>query len=472
MPPHCRKPFTGQNDTRPQVATPVFDRPAGNVSTEDLHTYLGHGEATKIFANIMLGFCTDTDSDHCHNNVVTGYNSNDRKTVAAQVEDIKRRHIDGAILTWEGAGTSEDSAALKLQGYVGSKYCSGPQACSPMYLIMYDGPATGYTVTPTGIPGTSGASCSGRSGGDYENCVIAHMRNDLCYLNGFHFGNDAYQKINGRPVLQIFPEDAIIPESGSAPSWTDVWVHLEEWNSDLPKNCAKPPYNANNGVPMIIFENAAGFTRKASSGAYYWLKPEGTDPVRDQSVQNIGPATTSGTLAHFYQTASSHPNTLLWGLAYKGFNSVQSNWGANRIMDQQCGQLWIKSLAESASFNGGSGLPYLQIATWNDYNEGTEIESGIDNCYTVSAKVDGSNLAWSLETANPSAASLTTVSHIEIYDSRNGRDVTLLANIPAAPNGTMALDKLSAGPHTFIVRMVGKNSILNRISAPVQYARH
>lgn len=469
LPVRCQRTFTGQADTRSQVATPEFDRPAGNVSDEDPHSYLNQGSNTKIYANFMLGFCVNPNSTYCNNNVQTGYVSNDANTIAAQSEDLRRRHIDGAIMTWEGAGTSEDSATLKFQAYANAHHCNGPQNCDPMYFIMYDGPSMAYNVTSTGIPGTSGASCSNLTGADYENCVIAHIRNDICYMNGKHWGNDAYQKTNGRPILQIFPDEGVIPATGSAPSWTDVWVHIADWDDNLPQNCSFAPYNADNGIPLIIFENAGGFTHEDSSGSYYWVHPAGTDPSTDQFIFNISPASTAGTLDNFYQTALQYPNDLTWGGAFKGFNSSQATWGTNRIMDQKCGQVWLTSLTESNKFYINNALPYVQIATWNDYNEGTEIESGIDNCYTVGASVNGQTLNWTLNPTNSSLASLSTVSHLEIYDSTDGQNLTLLASVPPASSGSYDLAGLGSGIHYLFVRMVGKNSILNRISPSVQF---
>jgi len=469
LPAHCQKPFSGHVDTRPQVATPQFDQPASNVSDEDPHAYLNHGADTKIFALMMAGFCTNSETPYCHNNVQTGYTANDAATVAAQAEDMKRRHLDGVIINWEGAGTSDDAAALKMQAYLDAHHCSGPQQCDLMYFIMIDGPSTGYHVTSTGIPGTTGTSCSGRKGGSYEDCVVAHLRNDMCYMNGHHWGNDAYQKVNGHPIVLVFPDDQSIPTTGPAPSWTDVWIHVNEWNQYLPTNCAKAPYNADNGTPLIIFENTVGFTHAASSGSYYWLKPQGTDPARDQASTNIAGPSDAGTLDHFYQAALKYPNQLVWGGAFKGFDSFLSTWGTNRIMDQKCGQTWLASLTESNKFYTTTPLPFLQIATWNDYNEGTEIESGIDNCYTVSAHIDSNNLVWNLDPTNSTYASISTVSHIEIYDSRNGKDLTLAATLPASATGTYPLDSLAPGKHQLFVRMVGKNSILNRISPAVSF---
>jgi hypothetical protein len=468
LPAYCQNAFTGQVDSRSSVATPLFDIPASNVSTEDLHGYLNGGANTGIYANMMLGYCTAAGSAYCDNNVQTGYTSDDPNTIAAQAQDLKNRHIDGAIVTWEGPGTSEDGASLLYQKYVDENDCNA-QGCSPMYLIMDDGPSWGYTVTSTGIPGTTGASCSGLSDADFENCVVAHLRNDMCYMNGMHWGNGAYLKSNGRPIVQIFPDEAVIPATGPAPSWADVWVQIGDWNNDLPDHCAVAPYNANNGVPLIVFENAGGFSHEDSSGSYYWVEPAGTDPAADQFILNISPASVAGTLDNFFGTALSYSSQIMWSNAFKGFNSSQANWGTGRIMDQECGQTWIASLSESNQYYSSAALPYLQIATWNDYNEGTEIESGIDNCYTVSASTLGQSISWTLNATN-SYASLTTVSHIEIYDSADGENLTLAASLPAASNGNWDLGNLPSGAHTLFVRMVGKNSIQNRMSSGIPYS--
>lgn len=466
LPSWCETAFTGQTDSRNGVVTPVFDPPPGNVSTEDIHSYLNHGAQTRIFANFMLGFCVSAGSMYCHDNVETGYTADDAATVAAQAADLEARHFDGAVMSWEGAGTTEDSATLLFQSWEEQNTCSG-STCKLSYVIMFDGPSVTYDVQSTGIPGTSGASCSGLSGADYENCAIQHFRNDMCWMNGRHWGSPAYEKLNGRPVLQVFPDEGVIPMTGPAPSWSDVWYYIEQWNQNLPQNCAMAPYNANNGVPLIVFENTGGFTHQDSAGSYYWIEPAGTDVATDQFIYNIGPQGSGATLDSFLADSLSYSGELVWTNGFKGFNSVQANWGTGRIMDQQCGQTWIQSLTESNGYYSG-GVRYLEVATWNDYNEGTEIETGIDNCYTVSAGISGNSLNWQL---NPSSAgaSLSTVSHIEIYDSVNGQNLTLLAAQPAAAGGTYSLSGVSSGSHTLFVRMVGKNSILNRISTGVTY---
>lgn len=139
-------------------------------------------------------------------------------------------------------------------------------------------------------------------------------------------------------------------------------------------------------------------------------------------------------------------------------------------MVQECGQTWMASLAESNLYYLTAPLPYMQIATWNDYNEGTEIETGIDNCFMVGASTFGPSLTWTLNATNSTYASLTTMSHIEVYDSSDGENLALVASLPAALSGSWSLSNLPSGTHTLFVRMVGKSSILNRISPDVPYS--
>lgn len=468
LPARCKQPFAGQQDIRPNVFTPIFDPPAGNVSDEDIHGYLYQGQQTKIFANFMMGFCTEGEGPRCHNNVRVGYNSDDDRTVAAQVEDLRRRHIDGAIVSWSGSGTRMDDATVKFQRYVNSRYCNGPQHCDPMYVIMYDSASLDYNVESTGVRKTTSRGCGKESGRAYENCVVTHIRNDMCYLNGTHFGNDAYLKSNGRPVLLIFPKGGVIPPSGGAPSWADVWKHVDDFDKDIPKWCGQRPYNANNGIPLLVFEHADGFTHQSSSGAYAWVRVKGTDPRQAQFNFSIYQSHDPASLDGFYQAARQNLDKQIWGAAYKGFNSSQSAWGTNRLLDQECGRLWVASLTESNRFFNDRPLPFLQLVTWNDYNEGTEIESGIDNCLRVEASANGDTLSWTLRPTTR-IATLATVSRVEIYDSTDGENLTLLQSVQPASSGTVNLASLRPGPHQLFVRMVGKNSILNRVSAAVRY---
>src|SRR5215470_8526912 len=60
-PADCAATFAGQTDTGGGVETPLFDPPAGNVSADNVRDLLYPGSTTRVFANMMLGFCTTPD---------------------------------------------------------------------------------------------------------------------------------------------------------------------------------------------------------------------------------------------------------------------------------------------------------------------------------------------------------------------------------------------------------------------------
>ena len=48
-PADCAATFTGQTDSRTGIETPLFDPPAGNVSTDNVRDLLYPGSTTKVF---------------------------------------------------------------------------------------------------------------------------------------------------------------------------------------------------------------------------------------------------------------------------------------------------------------------------------------------------------------------------------------------------------------------------------------
>jgi hypothetical protein len=126
------------------------------------------------------------------------------------------------------------------------------------------------------------------------------------------------------------------------------------------------------------------FTRSYSNGGFSWVQPSDATQSDPMSLNY---------LSDFYSTAQQYPAKLPVGASYKGFNDTLASWSANRIMQQQCGQTWLSSFAKANSmWSTSKQLAWLQLVTWNDYEEATEIETGIDNCVSVNESVSGSTL--------------------------------------------------------------------------------
>ena len=153
------------------------------------------------------------------------------------------------------------------------------------------------------------------------------------------------------------------------------------------------------------------------------------------------------------------------GASYKGFNDQLASWGSNRRMDQQCGQTWLKTFsAINSIYNQGTQLPYLQLVTWNDYEEGTEIESGVDNCFSLQTSISGNSLQWKIN------GDESTVDHYSVYSSTDGQNLAQLTQLGV---GTHSVDlcslNLGTDNYQLYVQAVGKPSMANRMPGALSY---
>jgi Bacterial Ig domain len=145
-------------------------------------------------------------------------------------------------------------------------------------------------------------------------------------------------------------------------------------------------------------------------------------------------------------------------------------------MGQQCGKTWINTFGKiNGMYNSSTQLPLAQLVTWNDYEEGTEIESGIDNCLTVGASLSGTATALvSGTTLNFSpqgtGSESATVDHYRVFVSSDGSHLMNLTDLPVGAR-SLNLGSYSFGPGTyyFFVKMWGRATIRNKTSGSVKY---
>jgi hypothetical protein len=263
---------------------------------------------------------------------------------------------------------------------------------------------------------------------------------------GDFFSSPAYFRLGGRPVLREFGMETVSFPSGQAdPAWNVV-----DWNAVQ----SQVPGNA-----LIIHRNLGGFDKAQSGGAFGWMEPK----TRDNE-----PANYDGTdeLNWFYSNAvASHGSMPAFGAAWKGFNDILADWAppGGRHVEQNCGQTWLRTFAAvNRYYSAARQLAVLQLVTWNDYEEGTEVESGIENCVSVSASAVGSKLQWTI------TGDESTLDHYAVFVSPDGENLAWMADFPA---GTAAMDlsalALPAGTYSLFVKAVGKPSLRNHMSEPV-----
>lgn len=373
----------------------------GNVSKVPSRSLLYSGSTTHIYAHFMPWF-----GGANHMNV--GYKSDDPAQVNRQVSDMLSRGIEGAIINWYGPTfTLENSTTFAMM------HEAETRSVQFSFAVMEDGGAL--------------KQCYNTAGCD----VTQKLIDDLNYANANFQVSPAYMRLNGRPLVFFF----------------GVEYYPVDWNRVRAGVL---------GDPLLVQRNVGSFTAAQMNGAYDWVAPEtvsATDPLGMLYVD------------YFYSQSLLYPGELTYGSAFSGFNDTLSAWSENRVIPQQCGQAWLTTLARAGKYySAGNQLPFMQLVTWNDYEEGTEIETGIDNCVAVSGAISGSSLNWTL------TGDESTVDHFTVFISADGTNLMPIADLPAS---SRSLDISSfgfdPGSYTLYVKAVGKPSLTNKMSGAATF---
>ena len=375
------------------------DLAASNVSKVDVHTLLSASQQGAKIYTTYIPYWVHGT----HPNI--GYSSQDPNQVTKEIADLTSRGFDGVLVDWYGPGSYEEGATEILKPQL-------EQQNQLKFALMIDqGAIEWFSCYP---------SCSATQA--LLN-IIAFARS-----HGYFSSPAAIKNSDGKTIVTQFGMEA----------YNINWATIESQNSDL----------------EWIFENAGAFTNQYTIGAYGWLSPK--DPLQ-QGYEGLDYT------QYFLQIASQHQSKKNWASTWKGFNDVVASWAppGGRHIQQLCGKTWLDSWAAVASYT--DRLDAVQVVTWHDYEEGTEIQTGIDNCLTVSASVTGSTLNWNV-------ASDSTLDHYVAYISADGQNLMSLGDYSV---GTTSLNlapfNFAPGTYYVFVQAVGKPSIKNQMSASAVY---
>jgi len=380
---------------------------AANTFVAQANGNAGPGNVSKVDVHSLLYSGTSTKV-YAHlllwfggsNHMNVGYSSTDAGQIHNQITDMISRGIDGVIIDWYGPNNGIDQA---------TKLVMAEAESHPgfTFAIMIDQGAIQWD------------SCSGCSA---QQALISQLQ----YIEQTYFPSKAYMTQQGRPLVTNFNIDLSYSVDWSAAS------------------------AALSTQPIFLFQNNSGFTHVLSDGSYSWVMPTTSDYGMSY-------------LTSFYDAGMPLTAQQTIGAAYKGFNDSLASWGSGRVMGQQCGQTWLQTFSEvNGLYNSGKQLSTLQLVTWNDYEEGTEIESGISNCLTISATASGNTLQWSIQ------GNSNTIDHYVAYVSTDGQNLMPMPDLNVG-TGSMNLCSYSVpnGSYTFYVQAVGKPGMTNQISGAV-----
>jgi hypothetical protein len=263
------------------------------------------------------------DPDH----IDVGYNSQDPNVLRKQIESARSVGIYAFAVDWYGPRRPFlDRSTALLQRIAAEQHFH--------IALMYD-----ETQDDTGHA-TDDAM---------EAMELAYQK----YIGPSAPGRDAYLTYKGRPVVFVFPKQGHT-------DWDQVRQQVNQW---------EPP-------PILLYQDdPPAQYAKAFDGEYAWVYPgsKGWTPDGDAWGEDY--------LNNFYAKMRKRSDQIAVGGAWPGFNDAKASWSLHRRIDARCGKTFEDTLRLFEDNDEASHpLPFVLIATWNDYEEGTAIENGIPRC--------------------------------------------------------------------------------------------
>jgi len=256
-----------------------------------------------------------------------GYSSQDPVVIRRQIAEAKKLGISGFVVDWYG-----DREPFLDKSYALVQAAAGEEGFS--VAMMYD-------------------ETNKEKEQATDDALVAFDKFRRTYLSPRARGRNAYLYYKGRPVIFIFPK-------GGQTDWSRVRRETNQWN---------PP-------PVLIYEYRQTPYAAAFDGLYAWINPGKKGWAADGS--NWG----EDYLRNFYESMQTkYPDKIAIGAAWPGFDDRKASWGLGRYMSQRCGQTLADTMNLQRQFSTvDHPQPFLLIATWNDYEEGSAIERGIEKC--------------------------------------------------------------------------------------------
>ncbi|MEZ0326187.1 MAG: glycoside hydrolase family 71/99-like protein [Fimbriimonas sp.] len=247
------------------------------------------------------------------------YDSNDPDVLECQALLMKFAGLDGAIIDWYGY---EDVYDYKLNHRNTVHFIEYLKKANLKFAICFEDQTLPNLI---------------KFGKVKEENAALYGRSLLKWMDKNWFASPSYVKLNGKPVMLVFG-----PQYYKAPQWKELTAGID--------------------IDVFGVMGDHGF----ATGGFAWPNPRGGTERADAEFES------------FYKRSPAW-KAFIAG-AYPRFNDiyaeakVHDSWG--RVEDR-AGRTLIGTLRQALA----SKAPLIQVATWNDWGEGTMIEPSVENGY-------------------------------------------------------------------------------------------
>lgn len=287
----------------------------------------GAVEPTLTLAAYQAWFCLDS-------HIRPSYCSTDTIVIDGHITAAKTQGIQGFVVDWYGpeAGVLNDPDRRHIDEAT-AKLLQQSEGRGFNVALMYDEGTVSAAETLTT---------------EYQSRVIS----DLLYARNY-FTVPAHLRYNGHPALFVFPYERVDPYI----DWAEVRNQL--------------------GITVTLFDKDPNPDDPTTHDAHFdgffaWVQP--TNPPAGPSWTEDGTEWGEGYLKWFYCTMTNeYTDKITIGGVWPGFDDALASWGEGRYMSRRCGQTWRDTWSIATFY----APPIVMIDTWNDFEEGTDIEYGI-----------------------------------------------------------------------------------------------
>jgi hypothetical protein len=375
-----------------------------------------------------------------NSHIIVGYDQNDPAQIARQVNRMLAAGGYSILLNWYGNRDPKQARNLTNSNAI-ANYLTGcfTTTCPLRMGMMID-------------KGAFSAACP-KGPRNQKKCIITELEALFDYIDANYANKSWYLKRGSKNVVAFFIHEA---------EWKDT-----DWNGNNGVWATVKAYTNGYATPFEYwFEDegaAACWKHVAGDGCYAFMNPPRWDVVKQLQI-------TEGADYYpgFYHQAKAHPAMAALGMLKAGFDDNNASWGTNRVSARRCGQEFLDTAGIiNSNYSRSTQLEFVGIML-NDYEEGTAVESGIDNCLTVSASIVGNALRWTINRTDATFATIATVNRLKIYfsDPVSAAFYTALDNIPPSLTGTQVLTSIvPPGNWKIWVQIVGQPLMMNHLSA-------